>query len=71
MRSRLLANGLKKAKEHDKLDEKWYSENVIKNYRDVLLKYPVVESYANKELKKLADCIFVKESKMKMMSLAS
>lgn len=59
----LLANGLKKAKEHDKLDEKWYSENVIKNYRDVLLKYPVVESYANKELKKLADCIFVKESK--------
>ena len=59
----LLANGLKKAKEHDKLDEKWYSENVIKNYRDVLLKYPVVEPYANKELKKLADCIFVKESK--------
>lgn len=48
----LLANGLKKAKEHDKLDEKWYSENVIKNYRDVLLKYPVVEPYANKELKK-------------------
>ncbi len=59
----LLANGLKKAKEHDKLDEKWYSENVIKNYRDVLLKYPVVEPYANKELKKIADCIFVKESK--------
>lgn len=59
----LLANGLKKTKEHDKLDEKWYSENVIKNYRDVLLKYPVVEPYANKELKKLADCIFVKESK--------
>lgn len=59
----LLANGLKKAKEHDKLDEKWYSENVIKNYRDVLLQYPVVEPYANKELKKLADCIFVKESK--------
>lgn len=59
----LLANGLKKAKEHDKLDEKWYSENVIKNYRDVLLKYPVVEPYANKELKKLADCIFVQESK--------
>lgn len=59
----LLANGLKKAKEHDKLDEKWYSENVIKNYRDVLLKYPFVEPYANKELKKLADCIFVKESK--------
>lgn len=61
----LLANGLKKAKEHDKLDEKWYSENVIKNYRDVLLKYPVVEPYANKELKKLADCIFVQESKNK------
>lgn len=59
----LLANGLKKAKEHDKLDEKWHSENVIKNYRDVLLKYPVVEPYANKELKKIADCIFVKESK--------
>lgn len=59
----LLANGLKEAKEHDKLDEKWYSENVIKNYRNVLLKYPVVEPYANKELKKLADCIFVKESK--------
>ena len=34
------------------LMKKWYSENVIKNYRDVLLKYPVVESYANKELKK-------------------
>lgn len=61
----LLANGLKKAKEHEKLDEKWYSENVIKNYRDVLLKYPVVEPYANKELKKLADCIFVQESKNK------
>lgn len=65
----LLANGLKKAKEHDKLDEKWYSENVIKNYRDVLLKYPVVEPYANKELKKLADCIFVKESKNEVFSL--
>ena len=59
----LLANGLKKAKEHDKLDAKWYLENVIKNYRDVLLKYPVVEPFANKEYKKLADCIIVKEAK--------
>lgn len=59
----LLANGLKKAKEHEKLDAKWYSDNVIKGYRDVLLKYPVVEPYKTGEYKKLSDCIIVKETK--------
>ncbi len=59
----LLANGLKKAKEHEKLDAKWYTDNVIKNYRDVLLKYPVVEPYKVGAYKKLSDCIIVKEAK--------
>ena len=59
----LLANGLKKAKEHDKLDGKWYMDNVIKNFREVLLKYPIVEPYSGEEYKLLSDCIFVKETK--------
>lgn len=59
----LLANGLKKAKDHDKLDVKWYLENVIKSYRNVLLKYPVVEPFVNNEYRKLSDCIIVKELK--------
>ena len=60
----LLANGLKKAKEHEKLDTKWYTDNVIKNYREVLLKYPVVEPYKPGDYKKLSDCIIVKETKV-------
>lgn len=60
----LLANGLKKAKEHEKLDSKWYSENVINKYREILLKYPVVEPYLNGEYKRLSDCIVVKETKL-------
>lgn len=59
----LLANGLKKAKDHDKLDGMWYAENVIRKYRDLLLKYPVVEPYIGVDYKLLADCIVVKESK--------
>ena len=59
----LLANGLKKAKDHEKLDSKWYTENVINKYRDVLLKYPIVEPYTGTEYKKLRDCIVVKEAK--------
>lgn len=59
----LLANGLKKAKDHEKLDAKWYDDNIIKNYRDVLLKYPVVEPYKAGAYKKLSDCIIVKEAK--------
>jgi hypothetical protein len=60
----LLANGLKKAKDHEKLDAKWYSDNVIKNYRDILLKYAVVEPYQTVDYKKLSDCIIVKEAKV-------
>lgn len=59
----LLANGLKKAKEHEKLDAQWYSDNVIKNYREILLKYSVVEPFKTGENKKLSDCIIVKETK--------
>jgi hypothetical protein len=59
----LLANGLKRAKEHDKLDGKWYMENIIKNYREIILKYPVVEPYSGNEFKTLSECIIVKESK--------
>lgn len=58
-----LANGLKKAKEHDKLDKDWYCENVIKRYREVLLNVPLVESYNSSELKLLKDCVIAKESK--------
>lgn len=60
----LLANGLKKAKEHDKLDAKWYTDNVIKMYRDILLKYPVVEPYSGTDNMLLTDCIVVKETKV-------
>ena len=59
----LLANGLKKAKNHEKLDAQWYSDNVIKNYRDVLLKYSIAEPYKTGEYKKLSDCIIVREDK--------
>lgn len=60
----LLANGLKKAKEHNKSDAAWYMENVIKKYREILLKYAVVESYDGTNFKLLTDCIIVKESKI-------
>lgn len=60
----LLANGLKKAKEHDKLDGEWYSENVINKYRKLLLKYPVVEPYIGSDYKALTDSIVVKEAKI-------
>ncbi|OYP41924.1 sacsin N-terminal ATP-binding-like domain-containing protein [Prevotella sp. P5-50] len=60
----LLANGLKKAKEHDKLDAKWYTDNVIKKYREILLKYPVVEPYSGTNNMLLTDCIVVKEAKV-------
>lgn len=60
----LLANGLKKAKNHEKLDPQWYSNNVIKNYRDVLLRYSIAEPYKTGEYKKLSDCIIVKEDKL-------
>lgn len=59
----LLANGLKKPKEHKKLDSKWYSENVLKGFRDVLLKYSVVEPFYGTDYKKLSECIIVKEPK--------
>lgn len=58
-----LANGLKKAKDHDKLDGKWYLENVINKYRETLLKYPVVKAHIDNNYKFLSDCIIVKENK--------
>ncbi|HBC29130.1 MAG TPA: hypothetical protein DC006_05655, partial [Prevotellaceae bacterium] len=59
----LLANGLKKAQDHPQLDTKWYTENVINKYREILSKYPVVKPRTGTEYKKLSDCIIVKESK--------
>lgn len=59
----LLANGLKKAQDHPQLDAKWYTENVISKYREILLRYPVVKPQAGTEYKKLSDCIIVTEPK--------
>lgn len=58
-----LANGLKSVKKHDKLDDRWYTENVINNYRKVLLKYAVVEPANGADYMRLSDCIFAKEGK--------
>ena len=56
-----LASGLNKPKKHEKLDNEWYLENVIKKYRDVLLKYPVAKAFNGTGLKKLSECILVKD----------
>lgn len=58
-----IASGLGRAKAHEKLDKEWYTENVIKKYRSVLLKYAVVKPYVGETYKKLADCIIIKEAK--------
>lgn len=58
-----LANGLKKAKEHEKLDNRWYTDNVLKGYRDVLLNYDIIEPFNSTDYKKLTECIIVKETK--------
>ena len=59
----LLANGLKKPMEHEELDAKWYTTNVIEKYREILSKYPVVKSFNDDGYKKLGECIIVKEAK--------
>lgn len=59
-----LAIGLVNAKKHDELDKEWYTENVIKKYRSVLLKYAVVKPYEGETYKKITDCIIVKENKV-------
>ncbi len=59
----LLASGLNKIKQHEKLDKEWYKKDVIENYRRVLLRYPVAESFDGSGLKKLEECIIVKETK--------
>ena len=56
-----LASGLNKTNSHKNLDSDWYLNNVIKKYRDILLKYPVAQAYDSSSLKKLSDCLFVKE----------
>lgn len=56
-----LANGLKDAKKHDKLDGDWYSENVIQKYRNILLTYPVVSSWDGASMRELTNSIIVKE----------
>ncbi len=47
----------------DNLDDKWYEDNVIKAYRDVLLKYPIAKAYRNESMLNLSDCIIVAEKK--------
>lgn len=59
----ILADGLKKAKEHKQLDAKWYEENVLGNYRRILSKYPVVQSSEDGLYKLLSECVVVKETK--------
>ena len=57
----LLARGLKNAKEHDKLNRKWYEDEVLKAYREVLSKYEVVTPYKGEGALKISECVFVKE----------
>ena len=59
-----LASGLVEVKKHDNTDKEWYTENVIKKYRSVLLKYAVVKPYEGETYRKLTDCIIVKETKV-------
>lgn len=56
----LLARGLRSVKEIDNLDKKWFEENVVKEYRSILMKYNVVKSYADGTSKKIGDCTFIK-----------
>lgn len=58
-----MANGLKKAKEHDKLDKGWYKNHVIDRYRSILLSLPVAIASLSGEHMKLNDAIIVKETK--------
>lgn len=58
-----LASGLVEVKKHDNTDKEWYTENVIKKYRSILLKYAVVKPYEGETYRKLTDCIIVKETK--------
>ncbi len=56
-----LANGLDRAKTHEKLDREWYKQGVINRYREILMQYPVVDAQDESGQKKLQECIFVKE----------
>ena len=58
-----LASGLNQTKSHKELDKEWYLPNVIQEYRDVLLKYPVVMSYDRTKVMPLSECIIIKETK--------
>ena len=56
-----LANGLDRAKSHEKLDKEWYKQNVISKYREILIKYPVADAQDGSGYKKLEECIILKE----------
>lgn len=58
----LLARGLKKAKEHDKLDTQWYTDEILKSYRESLSRYDVVNPLNGTHALKINDCVFIKES---------
>jgi len=60
-----LASGLKMPKKHDKLDAEWYLENVIKKYREILLKYQVAKAFNGTGLKKLSECLLIKDRNVK------
>lgn len=71
----LLARGLRSVKDIDNLDKKWFEENVIKEYRSILMKYDIVKSYADGISKKIGDCTFIKggsqEKEKEIFSIAS
>ena len=62
-----LANGLKSVKDHDKLDKKWYVDEIQNRLRSILIEHPLLVPYETQRegsnLRKLSDCLIVKETK--------
>ena len=58
-----LCNGLKSVKDHERLDKEWYKDNIISTLRTVIMKYPIVHSYATHKHKNISECIFIKSKK--------
>ncbi|MBD5132407.1 MAG: hypothetical protein HDT28_07480 [Clostridiales bacterium] len=57
-----MIQGLKRAKNHEKLDQEWYKSEVVQNYRNLALQQKMAK-VADGEKIRLTDAIIIKESK--------
>lgn len=71
----LLIRGLKRAKEHEKLDKKWFEDDVLSTYREVISRYNVVAPLSGGPLQKITNSVFIKETSLEkenaLLSLVS